>query len=98
MSRIVENRCKRARVVMEGKTYQCFSILLERPNMVKEDDWKRLYVNDEWILVDSMSMQLLSKCVVEWLTAPNQHTIQACRLSVPEGVDDVETFWKTLVL
>tara|TARA_B100001059_G_C17748967_1_gene536011 strand:+ start:647 stop:961 length:315 start_codon:yes stop_codon:yes gene_type:complete len=96
--RIVENRCCRVRVEMEGKAYQCFSIMLTHPSMVKEDEWCRLHVNGEWILIDKLSMSVLSKCVVEWLTVPEQHTIQACRLGVPDDVEDPKTFWDTLVL
>jgi len=97
-TRLVANRCCRVRVEMEGKAYQCFSIMLSHPSMVKEDEWCRLHVNNEWILIDKLSMSVLSKCVVEWLTIANEHTIQACRLRVPDDVEDPNTFWDTLVL
>ena len=66
-TKTLHNRCPTVRVDIDGKQYRVFSVFAEHPSMCKEEMWTKIKVNDDEVLVDIMTKQLMRDHVCQFL-------------------------------
>ena len=66
-TKTLHNKCPGVRVEVEGVQYRVFSIFAEHPSMCKEELWTKIKVNNDEVLIDIMTKQLMREHVCQFL-------------------------------
>lgn len=66
-TKTLHNKCPNTRVEIDGKQFRVFSIFAEHPSMCKEDLWTVIKVNEDSVLIDIMTKQLMREHVCQFL-------------------------------
>ncbi len=86
MSRTLPNKCYKTRVEIEGRAYRVVSFFHEHPGAIPEEEWTILDKEGSKILIDKVSLSLMSECECEFLSREidsksEEPTIVAARLT-----------------
>ena len=66
----VRNRCSNFRVGLGERTIRCVSFFAEHPSMCPEDQWHPHHIGEDFVLIDSMTLHLMSECESQFLVDP----------------------------
>ena len=69
--RTVRNRCSKVRVQMGEKTLRCVSFFADHPSMCPEDQWHPKHIGEDFVLIDTFTLQLMSECESQFLVEPD---------------------------
>lgn len=65
--RTVRNRCSKVRVQLGEKTLRCVSFFADHPSMCPEDQWHPKHIGEDFVLIDTFTLQLMSECESQFL-------------------------------
>ena len=66
-TKTLHNRCPTTRVEIDGRQFRVFSVFAEHPSMGKEELWTKVKVNDDEVLIDIMTKQLMREHICQFL-------------------------------